>query len=103
MARPPTRSGEVRQRQPNLLPRRIASRRLLSHKRAVNDLVESSLRLLTDVDGETDATALRCRRVHQLSDGREHGGDGIVVGGELLLDARFELIEPTGKILVRGE
>ena len=51
------------------------------------------LRLLVEVGGETDATALRCRRVHELSDGREHGGDGIVVRGKLLLDACFELIE----------
>jgi hypothetical protein len=49
-----------------------------------------ALRLFVEVGGETDATALRCRRVHQLSDGREHG---LIVGGEILLDARYELIE----------
>ena len=60
------------------------------------------LRLLVEVGGEADGPALRRRRVHQLSDGREHGGDGVVVGGELLLDARFELMEGAGEILVRA-
>jgi hypothetical protein len=62
-----------------------------------------ALRLLVEVGGEADGPALRRRRVHQLSDGREHSGDGIVVGGELLLDARFELIEAPGEILVRAQ
>jgi hypothetical protein len=61
------------------------------------------LRLLVEGGGEADGPALRRRRVHQLSDGREHGGDGIVVGGELLLDACFELIEAPGQILVRAQ
>jgi hypothetical protein len=54
------------------------------------------LRLLANLGGEADATALRDRWVHELPDSREHGDDGLVVGGELLLDARFELIEAPG-------
>jgi hypothetical protein len=44
-----------------------------------------------------DAAALGRRRVHEFSDGGEHGGDGLVVRGELFLDAGFELIEAFGK------
>ncbi len=94
---------EVRQKQPNLPPCRIVSRRLLSHKRAVGDLVESSLRLLIDVGGEADATALGRWRVHELSDRRENGGDGLIVGGEFFVEPSFEFIETPGEILVRGE
>ncbi len=64
--------------------------------------MESSLRLLVDVGGDADATALRCRRVHKFSDSRERASDGIVVRGKRLLDARFELIEPTGEIRAHG-
>jgi len=42
-------------------------------------MVDSSLRLFINVGGEADAAALRWRRVHELPDGREHGGDGLVV------------------------
>ena len=49
-------------------------------------------RRLYGFSSKTDATALPCRRVHQLSDGRGHGGDGVVVVAELLLDACFELV-----------
>ena len=41
--------------------------------------------------------------MHELADGREHGGDGVIVGGELLLDARLELIEPLGQFLVGAQ
>ncbi|MDE2451158.1 MAG: nuclear transport factor 2 family protein, partial [Gammaproteobacteria bacterium] len=40
---------------------------------------------------------------HELADGREDGGDRLVMSGELLLDARLKLIDPVGKFLVRGE
>jgi len=46
-----------------------------------------------EVGGEADAAALGGRYGHELADGGEHGGDGLIVGYELLLDARFELIE----------
>ncbi len=84
---------------PNLSPRRIASRRLLSHKSAVGDLVEASLRLLVDVGGEADAAALRSRRVHQFADGRENGGDRLV----MVLKLAFEFVELAGQGGVRGQ
>jgi hypothetical protein len=39
------------------------------------------------------------RRVHELADRGEHGCDGLIVRGELLLDAGFELIEAFGSSL----
>jgi hypothetical protein len=62
-----------------------------------------SLRLLGEISGEADGPALRGRGVHEFADGREHGGDGVIVGRELLLDARFELIEALGEFLVGAQ
>jgi hypothetical protein len=50
-------------------------------QRDVGDLVESSLRLLIDVGGEADATALWRWRLHELSDRRENGGVGALSAG----------------------
>ena len=52
--------------------------------------------LLAEVGGESDGSAHGSRRVHELADGREDGRNGLVVSGELLLDARLELIDPVG-------
>src|SRR6185437_14897528 len=63
--------------------------------------------LLPEIGGKSDGPALGSWRAHELADGREHGGDCRVVGGELLLDVlldtRLELIEAAGELLVRGE
>lgn len=50
-----------------------------------------SLRLLIEIGGETDASAFGRRRVHQLTDCREDGGDGLVMVLELVLQL-FELL-----------
>jgi hypothetical protein len=59
--------------------------------------------LFAEVGGESDRAALGWRRVHELTDRREDGGDRLVMSGELLLDACLELIETAGEFLVRGE
>lgn len=41
--------------------------------------------------------------MHELADRREDGGDGLIVGGELLVEARFELVEALGQLLVGSE
>jgi hypothetical protein len=56
-----------------------------------------------DVGGEAYATALGRRRVHEFADRREHGCFGLIVCGELFLDAGFELIEAFGEFLVRAQ
>src|SRR5882757_9297613 len=61
------------------------------------------LRLLIDVGSEADRSALGLRRVHELADGRENGGDGFIVGGELFIEPGLELREPASQFLVRGE
>ena len=61
------------------------------------------LLLLLKVGGEADAAALGRRRVHQLADGGEDGGDRLIVGGEPLLEPCFELIEASRQLPVRGE
>ena len=61
-----------------------------------------ALRLL-EIGGEADAAALGRRRVHELSDGGENGGDGLIVGSELFIEPSFELVEAPGEIFVRGE
>lgn len=38
-----------------------------------------------------------------MADRREDGGDGLIVGDELLVEARFELIEALGQFLVGSE
>jgi len=68
-------------------------------QRSRGDLVESSLRLLVDVGGEADAAALRSRRVHQFADGRENGGDRLV----MVLKLAFEFVELAGQGGVRGQ
>lgn len=41
--------------------------------------------------------------MHELTDRRADGGDGFVVGDELLVKARFELVEVLGQFLVGSE
>ena len=41
--------------------------------------------------------------MHELADRREHGGDGLIVRGELLLDACFECIVAPGQFLVGAD
>jgi hypothetical protein len=51
-----------------------------------------------------DAALLRgLGRSHELADGLEDAGDRLVVDGELALQARFQLIEPFGELLVCEE
>ncbi len=64
-----------------------------------DDLVDLSLWLLVDVGSESDAAALRCRRVHEFPDGREDGGDRLV----MVLELAFEFVELAGESGVRGE
>jgi hypothetical protein len=52
---------------------------------------------------EADAAALRGGRVHELADRREDGGVGLVVGDELLVGMRLELIEALDQFLVGSE
>jgi hypothetical protein len=56
-----------------------------------------------NVGSKTDASALRRRHGHEFADGGEHGGDGLVVGIELLLNARFDLVEAAREVFVGGE
>ena len=55
------------------------------------------------ISGEADAAALRGWRVYELADRREDGGDVLVVGDELLVETRFELIEALDRLLVGSE
>lgn len=41
--------------------------------------------------------------MHELTDRRADGGDDFVVGDELLVKARFELVEVLGQFLVGSE
>lgn len=59
--------------------------------------------LLREIGGKSDGPALGSGWVHELADRREDGGDGLIVGSELLLETRLELIEATGERPVRGE
>jgi hypothetical protein len=59
--------------------------------------------LLAEISGKSYRAALGRWWVHELTDRREDGGDGLVMSGELLLDACLELIETAGELLVRGE
>src|SRR6185312_1223955 len=56
-----------------------------------------------EIGSKSDGPALGSGWVHELADGREDGGDRLVVDGELFLDARLELIETAGEFLVRGQ
>jgi hypothetical protein len=48
-------------------------------------------------------TAMVALPVHELSDGREDGGDGFIVSGELFVEPCFELREAAGQFLVGAE
>src|SRR5262250_1627938 len=43
------------------------------------------------------------RRVHELADRRENSGDGLVMVGELLVEASLQLRELTGELRVGGK
>ena len=58
--------------------------------------------LFPEIGGKSDRPALGRGRVHELADRREDGGDGLIMGGELLLEARLELIEAAGERPVRS-
>jgi hypothetical protein len=45
-----------------------------------------SLHLLAKIRGEADRPALRDRRVHELANGGEDGGNGFIVDGELFVE-----------------
>lgn len=40
---------------------------------------------------------------HQLADGFKDAGNGLIVGGKAVFDARFQLVETPGEILVGDE
>lgn len=62
------------------------------------------LLLLLLAGDEADGPFLRCWRWrHQLADGIEDAGDGLILGHELALHAGFQLIEALGQFLVAGE
>ena len=59
------------------------------------------MRLLVfpEIGGKANGTLLGRRRVCELTDRQENGGDRSVMSGKLLLDVRLELIEPPGSSL----
>jgi len=59
--------------------------------------------LLGQICGESYRPALRRRRMHELSDGREDGGDRLIVRGELFIEPSLELCESACQFLVRAE
>ena len=69
-----------------------------------NDVFSAeSLHLLAKIRGEADRPALRDRRVHELADGGEDGGDGFIVDGELFVEPGFELCKSARQFLVGRE
>ena len=66
-------------------------------------LRSESLHLLLEISGESDGSALGARWVQELANRGEHGGDGLIVRRELLLDAGLEIIEPPGQLFVGRE
>src|SRR5437016_11240829 len=59
--------------------------------------------LLFEIGGEADAAMFRRRRVHELADRGEDCGDRLVVGGELFLETRLQLIEFLSELSVRDQ
>lgn len=57
------------------ITRRASGRRLWSRRLSLNRYATNLLRNLIQIDGEADGTALGFRRVRELTDGREDGGD----------------------------
>lgn len=55
-----------------------------------------SLALLAKISGKTNRPAFGYRRVHELTDGRQDGGDGLIMSRELFIEPGFELREATG-------
>ena len=73
------------------------------HKARVSEKSAEPLNLLAKIRGEADRPALRDRRVHELADGSEDGGDGFIVDGELFVEPDFELCKTARQFLVRSE
>jgi hypothetical protein len=65
--------------------------------------VRPLLQVLVEIRGESDGPALARRRIQELTNRGEHGGNGLVVRGELLLEARFQLAEALGEFPVGDE
>ena len=61
------------------------------------------LLVLPEIGGKANGTLLGRRRVCELTDRQENGGDRSVMSGELVLDVRLELMKPPDKFLVRGQ
>src|SRR6185312_5451986 len=61
--------------------------------------VSGAMRLLVfpEIGGKAHGTLLGRRRVCELTDLRENGGDRSVMSGELVLDVRLELMKPPDK------
>ena len=64
-------------------------------------LFELRLLLLLQLH-KPDGSLLGLRRVHELSDGLDDLGDGLIVRGELAINARFQRLELLGQFLVGG-
>jgi hypothetical protein len=47
--------------------------------------------------------ALQDRRVHELANGGEDGGNGFIMDGESFVEPSFELCEAAGQFPVRSE
>lgn len=71
--------------------------------RARRTQVEDERLLLAEVSREADASALGRGRVHELTNGAQDRGDGLVVSGELPVESGFELIEAPGEFAVRSK
>src|SRR5207253_4818203 len=56
---------------------------------------------LVEIGGETDAAVFGRRRLRQLADRGEDCGDRPIVGGELFLETRLELLEFLSELSVR--
>ena len=61
------------------------------------------LLVFPEIGGKANGTLLGRRRVCELTDLRENGGDRSVMSGELVFDVRLELMKPPDKFLVRGQ
>lgn len=70
---------------------------------ASHDREGGTLLVFPEIGGKANGTLLGRRRVCELTDLRENGGDRSVMSGELVLDVRLELMKPPDKFLVRGQ
>lgn len=65
-------------------------------------MINPATLLFSQIGGETDAATPRRWRFHQFTDGIEEPSDRLIVRGEFLGEARFELVEAFSQLLVGG-